>query len=335
MNGNVSVQGDLSARSRINVYHVGGYAGIQFNDERNRNSLLLEMNNGNGAYFVQRNAKSENQWQLIFPSKTGTLATLDDVIRTNGGVVGKNSATTLDDFDKVPPNSTYFGYSGEVMNSPPLTGTGIRLCGPFNGYDLMIHSVYWGGGLYYRTRNGDNDKWNPWYTIWSTFNAKPDANGFLKQSSPIVEIYPDGTFTTNEESEGAAVTKEETGVYRISNISGYNADGAWGVHGGISVPKDNNGLELIFVDDRVQSDGAIIIETFHRQHSHLPTRFQNWRLKCIDESNERVFYEDGEPCDIPEHCRLDVRVQMPEDSAWNVKQREMQDHQRQAFAREH
>ncbi|TDB57319.1 hypothetical protein C5467_11455 [Photorhabdus khanii subsp. guanajuatensis] len=171
--------------------------------------------------------------------------------------------------------------------------------------------------------------------MWSTFNAKPDANGFLKQSSPIVEIYPDGTFTTNEESEGAAVTKEETGVYRISNISGYNADGAWGVHGGISVPKDNNGLELIFVDDRVQSDGAIIIETFHRQHSHLPTRFQNWRLKCIDESNERVFYEDGEPCDIPEHCRLDVRVQMPEDSAWNVKQREMQDHQRQAFAREH
>ncbi|NHB97307.1 hypothetical protein C5470_13200 [Photorhabdus stackebrandtii] len=151
------------------------------------------MNNGNGAYFVQRNVKSENQWQLIFPSKTGILATLDDVIRTNGGVVGKNPRSTIDDFDKVPPNSTYFGYSGEVMNSPPLTGTGIRLCGPFNGYDLMIHSMYWGGGLYYRTRNGDNDKWNPWYTIWSTFNAKPDANGFLRASSSVVDIHPVGS----------------------------------------------------------------------------------------------------------------------------------------------
>ncbi|WP_456303304.1 phage tail fiber protein [Xenorhabdus szentirmaii] len=30
------------------------------------------------------------------------------------------------------------------------------------------------------------------------------------------------------------------------------------------------------------------------------------------------FY-DGEPCDIPEGCRLDVRVQMPEDSVWNQK----------------
>ncbi|MCT8350284.1 phage tail protein, partial [Photorhabdus temperata] len=122
------------------------------------------------------------------------------------------------------------------------------------------------------------------------------------------------------------VMKEGTGIYRISNVCGYNTDMGWGVHGGISVPKDNNNLELIFVDDRVQSDGSIIIETFHRQHLHLPTRFQNWRLKCIDANNERVFYKDGEPCDIPENCRLDVRVQMPEDSVWNVKQREMQDH---------
>ncbi|CAQ83743.1 MULTISPECIES: phage tail fiber protein [Photorhabdus] len=150
-------------------------------------------------------------------------------------------------------------------------------------------------------------------------NSAFDANGFLKRISPIVKIYSDGEFSTNEESEGAEVTKEGTGVYRISNISGCNADGAWGEHGGISAPKDKNGLELIFIDDRIQPDGSIIIETFHRQHSHLPTRFQNWRLKFIDDNDERVFYKDGEPCDIPENCRLDVRVQMPEDSSWDLK----------------
>ncbi|OCQ52665.1 hypothetical protein Ppb6_02008 [Photorhabdus australis subsp. thailandensis] len=156
-------------------------------------------------------------------------------------------------------------------------------------------------------------------------NSAFDANGFLKRVSPIVKIYSDGEFSTNEESEGAKVTKEGTGVYRISNISGCNADDAWGEHGGISAPKDKNGLELIFIDNRIQSDGSIIIETFHRQHSHLPTRFQNWRLKCIDDNDERVFYKDGEPCDIPENCRLDIRVQMPEDSSWNLKQNRLQE----------
>ncbi|WP_242687852.1 hypothetical protein [Photorhabdus stackebrandtii] len=105
----------------------------------------------------------------------------------------------------------------------------------------------------------------------------------------------------------------------------YNADCAWGIHGGISVPHDNNNLELIFVDDQVQPEGAIIIETFHRQHSHLPERFQNWRLKSIDENGKKVFYKDGELCDIPEYCRLGVRVQMPEDSLWNLKRKQLQE----------
>ncbi|MBD2826815.1 phage tail fiber protein, partial [Xenorhabdus szentirmaii] len=39
----------------------------------------------------------------------------------------------------------------------------------------------------------------------------------------------------------------------------------------------------------------------------------------------KVYYADGEPCDIPEGCRLDVRVQMPEDSVWNQKQHKSAD----------
>ncbi|MDX7989334.1 hypothetical protein FE392_18865 [Xenorhabdus sp. 12] len=98
---------------------------------------------------------------------------------------------------------------------------------------------------------------------------------------------------------------------------GYNADEAYTA---ISLPpKNNNGLELIYIDNRVEKDGNITIETYHRQHSHLPKRFQNWRIKAIVDG-EKVYYADGEPCDIPEGCRLDVRVQMPEDSVWNVGQ---------------
>ncbi|WP_228863728.1 hypothetical protein [Xenorhabdus sp. PB30.3] len=96
---------------------------------------------------------------------------------------------------------------------------------------------------------------------------------------------------------------------------GYNADRVCGA-------KNNNGLELIYIDDRVNKDDSITIETFHRQHSHLPERFQNQRIKGIV-NGEKAYYEDGEPCDIPEGCRLDVRVQMPENSVWNLRQREV------------
>ncbi|MDC9607234.1 hypothetical protein [Xenorhabdus griffiniae] len=65
------------------------------------------------------------------------------------------------------------------------------------------------------------------------------------------------------------------GHYQISGVLGYNADGAWSVHGGISSPK-------------------------------------NKRIKDIIDG-EKVYYADAEPCDIPEGCRLDVCVQMQED----------------------
>lgn len=154
-------------------------------------------------------------------------------------------------------------------------------------------------------------------------NALVDSSGYYKKSSPIVLIYSDDHYETNDESEGAEVNCTGTGQYHITGILGYNSDGAWGVNGGISVPRDNNGLELVYVDDRVQEDGSLIIETCHRQHAHLPERFQNWRLKDITPEGERIFYQDGEPCDLPESTRLDVRVEMPQGSVWNVKQREL------------
>ncbi|OWO84495.1 phage tail protein [Photorhabdus luminescens] len=200
-----------------------------------------------------------------------------------------------------------------------------------NGKSSEEEDDVWSHRLIF-THFGDTyrtDHINEYYKLtrkfWDNINAKPDFNGYLKISSPIIEIYPDGTFSTNEESEGAEVRKEETGIYRISNISGYNTDGAWGVHGGISVPQNNNNLELIFVDDHIQPDGSIIIEVCHRQHSHLPEKFQNWRLKSVDDDGKQVFYHDGEPCDIPEYCRLDIRVQMPEDSLWNLKRNKLQE----------
>ncbi|HGJ5857631.1 MAG TPA: hypothetical protein ACHBZ1_17920, partial [Arsenophonus nasoniae] len=119
---------------------------------------------------------------------------------------------------------------------------------------------------------------------------------------------------------GAIVQRLDTGKYLISRVLGYNSDGAWGVNGGVSVPKDINGLELIYVRDKILSNGNIEIQTFHRQHSHLPEDFQNWRIKEIIDGKP-TYYVDGEPCDIPPSTWLDVRVEMPVDSIWNQQEK--------------
>ncbi|CBJ82028.1 conserved hypothetical protein [Xenorhabdus bovienii SS-2004] len=114
------------------------------------------------------------------------------------------------------------------------------------------------------------------------------------------------------------LTKLGLGHYKLSGVLGYNSDGAWGVHGGISVPRDVNGNELVYVDDKVLPDGAIEIRVTHRQNAHMPARLQNRRIKSQD---EQTHYTDDEACDLPAGTRLDVRVQMPEDSVWNLRQK--------------
>lgn len=191
--------------------------------------------------------------------------------------------------------------------------------GNVSNFQLINHA----GNLYYRSGNTALDTMSSAWVLFGESNCTVDGNGFVKKSSPIIQIHPNGSFETNDESEGAHVHRTDTGQYHITGILGYNSDGAWGVNGGISVPKDNNGLELVYVADRVLEDGGIIIETCHRQHAHLPEQFQNWRLKEITADGDRIFYQDGEPCDLPEYTRLDVRVEMPQGSVWNTKQREL------------
>ncbi|WP_256633699.1 phage tail protein, partial [Enterobacter hormaechei] len=42
-------------------------------------------------------------------------------------------------------------------------------------------------------------------TLWDTKNTAVDSNGFIKQASPVVKIFTDGKYETNDESEGVTV----------------------------------------------------------------------------------------------------------------------------------
>lgn len=195
--------------------------------------------------------------------------------------------------------------------------------GSSNSDTGQIYIGYNGKGYLYFLNSGSNGgKFGGEIALIGS-SVTVDGNGFLKRASPIITINAKG-YTTNRESRGAKVARLGAGEYEIRNVLGYNSDGAWGVNGGVSVPKDNNGLELVYIKDEIQPDGSIIIRTFHRQHSHLPEMFQNTRKKP-----DGSPYADGEPCDLPPYSRLDVRVQMPEDCVYN--QQKMMDERRMSL----
>ncbi|EOZ4993155.1 hypothetical protein ACQRUN_002376 [Morganella morganii] len=275
--------------------------------------------------IVYRQANGENQHIVTIPYDTGVVATRSWIQQATGwGSVYADYPPYMTNFTNTNLPNGMYRFDQNSQNPPSVIGDRFgsvittRYSGDI-GQRIVLPNY---GATHMAIHRYTGSAWESVRVLTSNMYIV-DGSGYYKKSSPIVQIYPDGYYETNDESEGAEVRRTGTGQYHITGILGYNSDGAWGVNGGISVPKDNNGLELVYVDDRVQKDGSIIIETCHRQHAHLPERFQNWRLKDITSEGERVFYQDGEPCDLPESTRLDVRVEMPQGSVWNVKQREL------------
>ncbi|EDQ3254046.1 phage tail protein [Salmonella enterica subsp. enterica] len=172
---------------------------------------------------------------------------------------------------------------------------------------------------------------NPRLTDWRDFlirglNAITDTNGFYKTSSPIIKIWGDGTTELNSESEGATVVRVDTGVYKVSGVLGFNSSPEWGgANGGYSVPQNGNGLPLLWLDFEIAPDGDITIRTFHRTHSNAPEFARNLIGIKNDDGSFTETVKDGDPVDIPAGRWVDLRVEMPHNSIWNIKQLEAQE----------
>ena len=139
--------------------------------------------------------------------------------------------------------------------------------------------------------------------IRDTRNTTVDGNGFIKQSSPIVKIFSDGLYETNDQAKGAKVVRISEGVYKISGILGFSSDAIWGgADGGFELPINGNKLPLIWLDYEVESDGSIIIKTYHRTHPDAPSFAQN----------NKEGYKEADPIDIPKGRWVDLRVHMPD-----------------------
>lgn len=197
---------------------------------------------------------------------------------------------------------------------------------------VSFRGALWGMGSY-----------TTWREFYTTANTIKDSNGNLKAASPVIKVFADH-IEPNEESEGIELKNLHTGIYQIKGVLGMHSDASWGgINGGITIPSGINQLPLVYVDydvlvagdqhpfngELVTADehGDIVIYTSYRKHFDLPQNVQYVRLKTYPEftkvvNDEQVELENGEPVDIPNGHWIDVRVNMPSNSIYNLKQAE-------------
>lgn len=253
------------------------------------------------------NARKSQTHEIKLPEKSGTMMLVGDY---GIGGVGLREPS---------PVSCFYGSPSTGVPGFPSNGAGWQ--STYSGNRRAMLFMDTSGNLLARFSLSNNvvDTETPWRTLWGSNNTTVDSNGFIKRASPIININPDGAFTTNDESEGATVTRVAKGEYLIEGVLGFNADAGWGgVDGGIEIPLDVNKQPLVWVDSKVMEDGSILVRTYHRAHPNAPKFARN----DIDGFN------DGDPIDIPDGRFISVRVQMPEQSIYNVRMHEMEEAQR-------
>ncbi|MGG4664411.1 phage tail fiber protein [Providencia vermicola] len=229
------------------------------------------------------------------------------------------------DYNLIKQSGFFAGIGGtDGKNIPPKTGQGSPQYGAVlsafrsaqEGFMIVAHANEC------MFRPFQSSAWGSEYISFLTVkNTTKDSNGNLKAASPIVKLFSDD-FELNDESEGVEMEHLGVGHYLIKGVVGFNADGAWGINNGFVIPQDHNGKNMVLIDYEVRPDGDIEIFVFHQQNADMPERFQNKRIKHFDEDGVPVYFENFEPCDVPESRWIDMRVEMPPNSLYNQKQAE-------------
>ncbi|ELN3557238.1 phage tail protein [Escherichia coli] len=223
------------------------------------------------------------------------------------GAIGLGNPRHIENFSDT--SVLGFGrYTTSTINSPGGGGVGLQL--QYDGAPSFSWFVWSNDGkAYIQTTHNQGGQYT-WKKVYTTANTTVASDGSIKAASPVVKVFTDGAYQTNDESEGCTVTRLTIGEYLIEGCEGLNSDAAWGgIDGGFDIPTDRNKQPLIWLDYEVHADGSVLVKTFHRTHPEAPEFARN----------ELQGVSDGEPIDIPSDQFVSVRVQMPQDSIWNQR----------------
>ncbi|MGT1917593.1 phage tail protein [Enterobacter hormaechei subsp. xiangfangensis] len=247
---------------------------------------------------------------------SATRNSLDSEIVTNSDTsqiptlkaLGLGYSRHIDNFSNT--NMLGFGrFTSQTVNNPANTnGVGVQL--QYDGGPSTTWFVWTNDGQAYIQTSHMQGTTYQWKKVYTTANTTVASDGSIKAASPVVKVFTDGAYHTNDESEGCTVTRLGIGKYLIEGCEGLNSDAAWGgIDGGFDIPTDRNKQPLIWLDYEVHADGSVLVKTYHRTHPAAPEFARN----------ELQDISDGDPIDIPSDQFVSVRVQMPQDSIWNQR----------------
>lgn len=129
-----------------------------------------------------------------------------------------------------------------------------------------------------------------YHLIRTAQNTSVDANGFIKNASPIVKLFAD-KIECNDEAKLQDVTFEKLGVgdYLVKGSLGFAQEGWY-----IEMPKDANGNVLVAVIYEQLANNDISVKTY---------------AKMFDEETGDVIPNLTKPRDIPSTRWIDLRLQ--------------------------
>lgn len=218
----------------------------------------------------------------------------------------------------LPPNTTDSNANNAVLNGIYYSN-GAAAINYYSGYTPLLSLSRLSGNQtqiqantsgILAVRCSSNNVWSAWITHYNTANTTRASDGTLKASSPVIRLFADGRYETNEEAEGCVVRRLDVGSYLIEGCNALNSDAAWGgVDGGFDIPTDRNRQPLIWLDYEVNADGSVLVKTYHRRNAGSPPFAHN----------EIDGLAEGDPVDIPCDQYVSVRVEMPANSIWEMK----------------
>ncbi|MFS4412451.1 hypothetical protein [Providencia sp. T47] len=274
------------------------------------------------AQLYERGPDGKIKYSTSFPKSMGTAMQVGNF--GLGGAENGGFLPSVSDFSKNKVGFYSLTHTIEGMAELGITdfyGSCIvtKYSNAMNNQILLLGN--YGRDWLQLIRRGGNGTSAERCIFYSDKNTTKDSNGNLKAASPIVKLFADD-IELNDESEGVEMEHLDIGHYLIKGVVGFNADGAWGINNGFVIPQDHNGKNMVLIDYEVRPDGDIEVFVFHQQNADMPERFQNKRIKHFDEEGVPVYFENYEPCDVPESRWIDMRVEMPPNSTYNQKQAE-------------
>ncbi|MGX4988990.1 phage tail fiber protein [Enterobacter kobei] len=288
--------------------------------QKGSNGALAIADGGTGA----TNAADARSRLSLGSAAIKDVATSDQMLPTMDGsklldasTLGFASARHLASFGNM--TTGIFRYTGSTQYAPDNQG-GVGIQAAYDGSPTVTAFVWSTAGNAY-IKTGTTNNTFSWVKIYTEANTTKASDGTLKAASPVARIVNSqadnqrkdvgeegftwcGCGTANAEAEGITISRFDVGVYTLTGSAGLASEG-WQ----LLPPMDPGGMgELGIVEAEQTESGGLTIRLFKR--------------KYVLSDDGEIVKTKGEPIDVPANSWIDVRLDMPESSAWNQRQKE-------------